>query len=100
MSKRELSWGIAVQVERHLQDAVRGNFRRFFALDKVDRNGQVEWSEWIKDFKEKIASKYDGEIYKNFLFIKVLYSGTVPWWVKDANIENLLGLLAYNEGHP
>jgi len=43
------------------KDAVRGNFKRFFSLDKANRNGQVEWSEWLKDFEKNVAAKYEGK---------------------------------------
>ena len=46
------------------EDAVRGNFKRFFSLDKANRNGQVEWSEWLKDFEKNVAAKYEGKCLK------------------------------------
>jgi len=78
LSMKELSWGIAVQVERHLQDAVRGNFKRFFSLDKANRNGQVEWSEWLKDFEKNVAAKYEDGMNSRMAKVK-LASAKASW---------------------
>ncbi len=32
--------------------AMKNNFKNFFALDKINHNGQVEWEEWLKDFNQ------------------------------------------------
>ena len=47
----ELTWAIQKTVARHIQDAMRSNPRTFFKLDKINHNGQVEWSEWLKHFQ-------------------------------------------------
>ena len=57
LTKKELAWSISNQVEKHLRNAVRGNFKRFFVLDKIKTNGQVEWDEWLLHFKNTEASK-------------------------------------------
>ena len=43
---------VSRSVEGHLLSALRNNFRHFFALDTINRNGQVEWNEWLKSFNE------------------------------------------------
>ena len=57
LTEKELAWSIGNRVEKHLQSAVRGNFRQFFALDKIKQNGQVEWDEWLQHLKKTEASK-------------------------------------------
>ena len=57
------------------KDAVRGNFKRFFSLDKANRNGQVEWSEWLKDFEKNVAAKYEGKSK-----IQTLVNLTINFW--------------------
>ena len=57
LTKKELAWSISTQVEKHLRNALRGNFKTFFALDKIKPNGQVEWDEWLQHFKNTEASK-------------------------------------------
>ena len=62
LTKKELAWSISTQVEKHLRNALRGNFKRFFALDKITANGQVEWEEWLQNFKNTEASKVTNTI--------------------------------------
>ena len=62
LSPKELAWAVSIQVDRHLQAALRGNFKKFFALDKINHNGQVEWNEWLAHFKANIASQFEGEM--------------------------------------
>jgi Ca2+-binding EF-hand superfamily protein len=50
LSLKELTWGISKSVEKHLQSAMRNNFKKFFRLDKINHNGQVEWDEWLRQF--------------------------------------------------
>ena len=57
LSKKELAWSISSQVQKHLQNALRGNFRQFFAIDKIKPNGQVEWDEWLAYFKRTEPAK-------------------------------------------
>ena len=39
-------------VEGHLLNALRNNFKNFFTLDKINKNGQVEWEEWLIFFNQ------------------------------------------------
>ncbi len=39
--------------------AVHSNLQSFFALDKLDHNGQVEWDEWLQDFNSKQRQPLD-----------------------------------------
>ena len=57
LTQKELAWSISTQVAKHLQSAMRGNFRTFFALDTINKNGQVEWEEWLQNLKKTEASK-------------------------------------------
>ena len=57
LTKKELAWSISTQIQKHLQNALRGNFKRFFALDKIKQNGQVEWDEWLQHLKNTEASR-------------------------------------------
>ena len=57
LTKKELAWSISTQVAKHLQSALRGNFKTFFALDTINKNGQVEWEEWLQNLKKTEASK-------------------------------------------
>ena len=63
LTKKELAWSISTQVEKHLRNALRGNFRTFFALDTINKNGQVEWDEWLQNLKKTEGSK----VYKSLL---------------------------------
>ena len=57
LTQKELAWSISTQVEKHLRNALRGNFRTFFALDTINKNGQVEWDEWLQNLKKTEGSK-------------------------------------------
>ena len=50
LSVKELSWAIQRSVTKHVQSAMRNNFKQFFRLDKINHNGQVEWEEWLAQF--------------------------------------------------
>ena len=51
LAVNELTWAIQKTVAKHIQDAMRSNPRTFFKLDKINHNGQVEWTEWLKHFQ-------------------------------------------------
>ena len=65
LTKKELAWSISLQIEKHLRNALRGNFKQFFALDKMKPNGQVEWDEWLQGLKKNEASKVKTISLKN-----------------------------------
>ena len=65
LTKKELAWSISLQIEKHLRNALRGNFKQFFALDKMKPNGQVEWDEWLQGLKKNEASKVKRISLKN-----------------------------------
>ena len=57
LTKKELAWSISTQVEKHIRNALRGNFKKFFSLDKITPNGQVEWNEWLQNLKNTEAAQ-------------------------------------------
>ena len=52
LTLNELTFGIHQSVGRHVQKALRSNPRKFFSLDKLNHNGQVEWEEWLAGFRK------------------------------------------------
>merc|ERR1711899_195916 len=71
MGKKELAWSISTQVEKHLRNALRGNFKTFFALDTINKNGQVEWDEWMQNLKKTEASKVSGGMNSREMKVKI-----------------------------
>ena len=53
LSVNELTWAIQKSVTKHIQSAMRSNPRTFFRLDRVNHNGQVEWTEWLAAFQKE-----------------------------------------------
>ena len=51
LAVNELTFAIQKTVAKHIQDAMRSNPRTFFKLDKINHNGQVEWTEWLNHFQ-------------------------------------------------
>jgi len=47
LSMSEIEVEIGKKVRNHLMNAMRGNFKHFFSLDKQTKNGQIEWSEYL-----------------------------------------------------
>ncbi len=62
LTLNELSFSIGRSVEKHLQGAMRNNFRHFFKLDVVNHNGQVEWNEWLASFYKKHGLASDEDV--------------------------------------
>jgi len=48
-----------------------GTSRIFFALDKINPNGQVEWDEWLQNLKNTEASKVSGGMNSRKMKVKV-----------------------------
>ena len=53
LSVNELTWAIQKSVTKHIQNAMRSNPRTFFRLDRINHNGQVEWTEWLTHFQKE-----------------------------------------------
>lgn len=53
LSVNELTWAIQKSVTKHIQNAMRSNPRTFFRLDRINHNGQVEWTEWLSHFQKE-----------------------------------------------
>lgn len=53
LSVNELTWAIQKSVTKHIQYAMRSNPRTFFRLDRINHNGQVEWTEWLTHFQKE-----------------------------------------------
>ena len=40
--------------------ALKNNFRNFFSLDTLNKNGQVEWDEWLAEFNKRAVDSNEG----------------------------------------
>lgn len=47
LSQSEISMAISRETKQHILKAMRNNFRVFFSLDKIHKNGQVDWEEYF-----------------------------------------------------
>jgi len=50
LSETELSMAISRETKQHITNAMRNNFKVFFSLDKIHKNGQVDWDEYYQHY--------------------------------------------------
>lgn len=106
LSIKELSWSIGRSVERHLQSALKNNFRHFFKLDRINHNGQVEWEEWMDDFRHRNGLDKDSDLTKADRRVKERLAAAKAGWSEAArsnpdalNIDEFLSFTHPESSH-
>lgn len=62
LSETELSMAISRETKQHITNAMRNNFKVFFSLDKLHKNGQVDWDEYYQHYMRDRLGLAEAEI--------------------------------------
>jgi len=64
LSETEMTMAIVRETKQHITNAMRNNFKVFFAVDKLKKNGQVEWEEYYQHYIRDRLGLAEDEIKK------------------------------------
>merc|ERR1719318_761768 len=106
LSKSEITMAISRETKQHILFAMRNNFRVFFSLDKMTKNGQVDWEEYqshyLRDLlgleeetikqMEKKPDTLSRDIKESFAHLKAAWSEAAHTNPDAVNIDEFLGL--------
>ena len=84
LSLNELTWGIQKSVSKHVQSAMRNNFKQFFRLDRINHNGQVEWDEWLSQFYHENGIKKKQDLSNTERSVKEKLAAAKAAWSEAA----------------
>ena len=84
ISLNELTWGIQKSVSKHVQSAMRNNFKQFFRLDRINHNGQVEWDEWLSQFYHENGIKKNQDLSNTERSVKEKLAAAKAAWSEAA----------------
>jgi len=62
LSQSEITMAISRETKQHIVKAMRNNFRLFFSLDKIIKNGQVDWEEYFGHYLRDLLGLDDDTI--------------------------------------
>lgn len=106
LSETEISMAITRETKQHIVQAMRNNFKVFFSLDKIHKNGQVDWDEYYQHFMknrlglaeedikklENEPSTVSRDIRESVANIKAAWSEAARTNPDAVNIDEFLGL--------
>lgn len=106
LSVSEISMAISRETKRHIMGAMRNNFKVFFSLDKINKNGQVDWAEYYNYFLtqllgltqqeittlEKTPTKVERSIHESISRLKAAWSEAARSNPEAVNIDEFLAL--------
>lgn len=81
LSETEISMAINRETKQHILKAMRNNFKVFFSLDKLHKNGQVDWDEYYQHYMKERLGLPDEEIAR---ITKDPTSPSVPRDIKES----------------
>jgi len=64
LSESEITMAISRETKQHILQAMRNNFRVFFSLDKITKNGQVDWLEYYHHYVRDLLGLDDNTIHQ------------------------------------
>eukprot|EP00095_Tigriopus_kingsejongensis_P012642 maker-scaffold1830_size26949-snap-gene-0.8 protein:Tk12642 transcript:maker-scaffold1830_size26949-snap-gene-0.8-mRNA-1 annotation:"reticulocalbin " len=100
ISLKEMSIHLGRTVQSHMQDALRGNMKHFFGLDKTDTNGLVEWEEWLKSFHDDFPSLVPRKAKEALAEAKARWSEAARTNPNALNIDEFLSFSHPEFSHP
>lgn len=62
LTESEVAMAINRETKQHIMKAMRSNFKVFFSLDKIHKNGQIDWDEYYQYFTRTRMGLEDGDI--------------------------------------
>lgn len=106
LSVSEISAAMTILTNKHVKGALRNNFKIFFSLDKVKKNGQVEWDEYYHYFLKtrlgldentiadigKHPDKATRDIKESISRLRASWSEAARTNPEAVNIDEFLGL--------
>jgi len=106
LTETEITMAISRETKQHITNAMRNNFKVFFSVDKLKKNGQVDWEEYcqhylrerlglgedeIKRIKEQPGS-LSRDIKEALANLKAAWSEATRTNPDAVNIDEFLGL--------
>jgi len=64
LSESEMTMAISRETKQHILQGMRNNFRVFFSLDKITKNGQVDWDEYFNHFVRDVLGLDEATIHQ------------------------------------
>lgn len=106
LSQSEITMAISRETKQHILFAMRNNFRVFFSLDKMTKNGQVDWEEYLSHYlrdllgleeetikqMEKKPDTLSRDIKESLARLKAAWSEAAHTNPDAVNIDEFLGL--------
>lgn len=106
LSETEMTMAIVRETKQHITNAMRNNFKVFFSVDKLKKNGQVEWEEYYQHYiKERLGLAEDEikkmednpgdlsrDIKESLANVKAAWSEATRTNPDAVNIDEFLGL--------
>jgi len=106
LTETEMSMAISRETKQHITKAMRNNFKVFFSLDKIHRNGQVDWDEYYQHYlrdrlglaEAEIARIKDSpttvsrDVQESLANVKAAWSEAARTNPDAVNIDEFLGL--------
>jgi len=106
LSETEMSMAISRATKLHITQAMRNNFKVFFSLDKLHKNGQVDWDEYYQHYlrdrlglaETEISRMKDNpatisrDVQESLANVKAAWSEAARTNPDAVNIDEFLGL--------
>jgi len=106
LTESEMTMAISRQTKQHILQAMRNNFRVFFSLDKMKKNGQVDWEEYLAHYVrdllgldedtirqvERAPLSLARDIQESLARLKAAWSEAAHTNPDAVNIDEFLGL--------
>jgi len=106
LSQSEITMAISRETKQHILQAMRNNFRVFFSLDKMHKNGQVDWEEYFSHYVrdllgldeetikqiQKKPQRVSRDIKESLARLKAAWSEAARTNPDAVNIDEFLGL--------
>ena len=106
LTETEMSMAINRETKQHIVKAMRNNFKIFFSLDKLHKNGQVDWDEYYQHILrdrlglsdqemktlETRPSSVTREVRETLAEVKAAWSEAARSNPDAVNIDEFLGL--------
>jgi len=106
LTETEISMAINRETKNHIVKAMRNNFKVFFSLDKLHKNGQVDWDEYYQHYMrdkmglgmEDIKKMEDNptsvsrDVREAVANVKAAWSEAAKTNPEAVNIDEFLGL--------
>lgn len=115
LTETEISMAINRETKQHILQAMRNNFKVFFSLDKLHKNGQVDWEEYYQHYmkdrlgltvdeiaritKNPASSDVSRDVKESLANMKAAWSEAARTNPDAVNIDEFLGLQHPESSH-